>query len=118
MAKNKGPFTDRINSSCKMLSAKYGENWYDEINVDCLNINFPTSCILGQLYGSYRQGVMAITGAKMMSWNEAWEWGKKKGLWPEQAPGMELDDSMDLLNSLWIRRVKYLQEKGKETQNA
>lgn len=118
MAKKKGPYTDRINNACKILSAKYREDWYNEIDLDRLDINFPDKCVLGQLYGNYRRGVMLLTGAEMMSCKESWEWGKKKGLWPEHVYGMEEGEATDLLNALWRKRIKYLQEKGKETQNA
>lgn len=43
-----------------VLLDKFNEGWWANINLDTLDMQSPTNCILGQLYGNYGDGRDAL----------------------------------------------------------
>lgn len=48
--------TTTVKEAAQFLDEKY-PGWYKKINVDNLNMNIYTKCILGQIYGTYKIGI-------------------------------------------------------------
>jgi len=44
---------ERLQPGIDLVTEHYGEDWYERIDVDALNMASWTRCVLGQLEGSY-----------------------------------------------------------------
>lgn len=89
----------RVHKGIEFLNQK-NPGWHQRIDTDKLDINSIHSCILGQLYGSYMDGIYEL-------WPEGDNDAKEYGLtlW-----GVDLSSDFDTLTRLWRYAVIKIRE--------
>jgi hypothetical protein len=50
----------RVLQGLELLHVKYGDDWIDHIDPTTLDMANSRFCVLGQVYGDYEQGVVAL----------------------------------------------------------
>lgn len=51
---------DHVKQGMTLLKIKYGENYVEHIDPKTLDLACGSDCVLGQLYGSYDEGLAAL----------------------------------------------------------
>lgn len=74
--------------------------WFEEIDLETLDLARGSRCVLGQLYGDFHDGVRLFT--KRVDWDEKFAWATARGF---ALPEM-LDDG--LLTPIWLERIREL----------
>jgi hypothetical protein len=71
-----------VENSIPLLRRAYGEDWKQEIEKEKIDMSSPSNCVLGQLFGEHREGLVAISNksgapveevAEMTAFSMDWE---------------------------------------------
>jgi hypothetical protein len=55
---------ERVKRGMALLEKTHGFGWEEKIDLSALDISLGAACILGQLYGEYDDGVLALWGGE------------------------------------------------------
>lgn len=50
----------RVKRGMALLEEKYGPEWASKVDLDILDLGSSSSCVLGQVYGDWSEGVEAL----------------------------------------------------------
>lgn len=89
---------DRVTNGIVLLDVT-SPGWRDKVNIDDLNMRSGADCILGQIYGSYTDGVNAL-------WSD-WDSRDDAELDAKHGfdEGQNENQIYDLLHREWVRRL-------------
>lgn len=88
---------ERVKKGMKLLERRHGADWIDHIDPSTLNLSDGSCCVLGQVYGEYENGLVALNLSQGDDDYEDVEYGfteKSNG-------GYGGDDPWDTLNEAW-----------------
>ena len=93
-----------------MLLDKVKPGWEQRINVETLNLESAMECVLGQLYGSYADGLSALwprqqVGWQRLSWSSYDEWDQMAEAHGFEAPLGDRCTRRCVLAQEWKRHV-------------
>lgn len=63
-------YLDTVQAGAALLDEKGPSNWRERINPDTLDTDSLTQCVLGQVFGTYMEGMNALFG------KNSWTFGK------------------------------------------
>ena len=94
---------DRVNRGSEVLFGMVGDKWFDEIDLDILDIYSTTHCILGQIYSEYSTGCLAL---RKLSPGEGFLDPFMLGFAPVHVDGMPgFEEECESLNNEWAKKI-------------
>lgn len=122
-------FGPRVEAGIKVLDENFGrEKWLKMINVKTLDLSDPTTCVCGQLFLEYANGIFTNTNKGIVKVEDDEEWSTNHGFYVDAdssegdfcdvdwaAYGLDghVGNSTlyDALGEVWIARIKDLSAK-------